>query len=157
MDLNGLPEESIRLHLSSAHNRGNAMIQLRSGLLVFACAISLLCLLSDSGNAQERQFSKPIVIGGDQGLATPLNDALTHSSDRALTENFRRHEPEQLLLLAIWVVESHRVSLFHGGSEISRSLYISLAEFPKKGWLQRRGNAFADWVRLMFTSMASCL
>ena len=68
MDLNGLPEESIRLHLSSAHNRGNAMIQLRSGLLVFACAISLLCLLSDSGNAQERQFSKPIVIGGDQGV-----------------------------------------------------------------------------------------
>jgi hypothetical protein len=44
------------------------MIQLRSALLAFTCAISLFWFSVDSSNAQADQFSKPIVIGGDQGI-----------------------------------------------------------------------------------------
>lgn len=44
------------------------MIQLRSALLAFTSAISLLCFPVGSSKAQVGQFSKPIVIGGDQGI-----------------------------------------------------------------------------------------
>jgi hypothetical protein len=44
------------------------MIQLRSALLAFTCAISLLSFSVDPSKAQAGQLSKPIVIGGDLGI-----------------------------------------------------------------------------------------
>lgn len=44
------------------------MIRLRSGLVAFTCAISLLGFPLNSSKAQAGQFSKPIVIGGEEGI-----------------------------------------------------------------------------------------
>jgi len=44
------------------------MIQLRLALIAFTCAIASLGFPLALGKAQDPQFSKPIVIGGDRGI-----------------------------------------------------------------------------------------
>lgn len=63
-----MPEESILLLLSFAHNEGEAMLQLRTSLVVFIGAAALICFFLGYSRAQDGRLSKPIVVGGDRGI-----------------------------------------------------------------------------------------